>query len=54
MMKFRWYYATRAFGALGFLYGIFLDKSGDRTTIIVASAGLMGLDKVARSDENNK
>lgn len=35
---------------LGFLYGLALDHSGDRATIIVASCGLLGLDKVARSE----
>lgn len=50
MNRLRWFHATRFFGAMGFIYGLFLDKSGDRATIIIASIGLMGYDKVARSE----
>lgn len=50
MNRLRWFHATRVLGVMGFVYGLFLDKSGDRATIIIASIGLMGYDKVARSE----
>ena len=49
-MVLRWYYVTRALGALGFLYALVGDHTTDRATIIITSAGLLGLDKVARSE----
>lgn len=50
-MKFvPWYYVTRALGAAAFCYAILVDATDDRTAIIVAAAGLMGLDKVARTE----
>lgn len=45
-----WYYVTRALGVLVFLYGVFVDASPERGTIILAGAGLAGFDKVARSE----
>lgn len=33
-----------------FLYGLLVDHSPDRATLILTGAGLMGLDKVARSE----
>ena len=42
---------TRALGALGFLYALVGDHTADRATIIITSAGLLGLDKVARSED---
>lgn len=50
MPKFCWYYATRALGSLLLLYGLLADKTGDRSTIILTGAGLLGIDKVARAD----
>lgn len=46
----RWYYATRAMGTAILLYGVFGDSSADRGTIILTGAGLLGIDKVARSE----
>lgn len=46
-----WYYVTRLLGTVILLYGVFGDNSGDRGTIIIAGAGLLGVDKVARSEE---
>lgn len=51
----RWYWFTRAAGLVVFLNEVFVDKhSPDRTTIIIAACGLMGLDKVARSGDDDK
>lgn len=47
---FRWYYVTRLLGVVGFVYALLIDATGDRATVIVASAGLLGLDRVARSE----
>lgn len=52
--SWRWFHATRALGVLCVLYGLFLDHSGDRGSIILGGFGLLGLEKVAKSDENNK
>ena len=49
-----WYIATRTLGVLFLVYGLLADHSGDRSTIIITGAGLLGIDKVARSDEKNK
>lgn len=46
----RWYWLTRSVGLIVFMNEVFIDKhSPDRTTIIIAACGLMGLDKVARA-----
>jgi hypothetical protein len=45
-----WYYVTRALGVLLVLFGVFGDASADRGTIILTGAGLLGIDKVARSE----
>jgi hypothetical protein len=51
----RWYWFTRAAGLVVFMNEVFLDKhSADRTTIIIAACGLMGLDKVARASDDDK
>lgn len=50
MVTIRWFHITRAIGVLVFLYGVFLDNSPERGTIILTGAGLAGFDKVARSD----
>jgi hypothetical protein len=47
----RWFHATRLLGALCFLYGLLIDHTPDRATLILAGAGMMGLDKVARSEK---
>lgn len=49
-----WYFATRTLGVLFLVYGLLADHTGDRSTIIITGAGLLGIDKVARSDEKNK
>lgn len=45
-----WYFVTRAVGASMLFYGIVLDETGERGTIILAGAGFLGVDKVARSE----
>lgn len=45
-----WYYATRVLGTVVLLYGVFGDATADRGTIILTGAGLLGIDKVARSE----
>lgn len=47
MISVRWYHVTRAIGVLVFLFGVFLDESSERGTIILAGAGMAGFDKVA-------
>lgn len=50
MIVLRWFHLTRALGVLVFLYGVFVDHSPERGTIILTGAGLAGFDKVARSE----
>lgn len=50
MFKAEWWHITRTLGVVVFLYGVFLDHSPERGTIILTGAGLAGFDKVARSD----
>lgn len=45
-----WYYVTRVLGSFILLYGILADHSPERGTIILTGAGILGIDKVARSD----
>lgn len=45
-----WYHITRFLGTVILLFGVFGDASADRGTIILTGAGLLGLDKVARSE----
>ena len=47
---FPWYYVTRLIGATILLFGVFSDETAERGTIILTGAGLLGIDKVARSD----
>lgn len=49
-----WYYVTRLLGSVLLLYGVFGDASVDRGTIILTGAGLLGIDKVARSEPHSK
>lgn len=49
-MTFPWYYVTRAVGTAILLYGVFADHTPERGTIILAGAGLLGVDKVARAE----
>lgn len=48
--SFPWYYVTRGLGTVLLLFGVFGDTSTDRGTIILTGAGLLGIDKVARSE----
>ena len=45
-----WFYVTRALGTAILLFGVFGDASAERGTIILTGAGLLGIDKVARSE----
>lgn len=45
-----WYFMTRALGVVILLFGVFGDHTTDRGTIILTGAGLLGFDKVARSE----
>lgn len=47
---FPWFYITRLIGAVILMYGVFADHTDDRGTIILTGAGLLGIDKVARSE----
>jgi hypothetical protein len=48
--KFPWYFVTRTLGTILILFGVFGDHTPERGTIILTGAGLLGFDKVARSD----
>jgi hypothetical protein len=55
VIELKWWHVTRTIGVLVFLYGVFIDDSAERGTIILTGAGLAGFDKVARtSDERQK
>lgn len=55
LSNLKWYWFTRGAGLLVFLNEVFVDKTAtDRATIIIAACGLMGLDKVARSESSGK
>lgn len=47
---FPWFYVTRLIGASILIFGVFADHTPERGTIILTGAGLLGIDKVARSD----
>lgn len=53
-IKLEWYYITRALGVAVFLYGILVDDSPERGTIILTGAGMAGFDLAARSDKGGK
>lgn len=53
LSELRWYHATRAIGAFCLIYGILGDHTPERSTLILTGAGLLGLDKVARSEPSN-
>lgn len=46
-----WYFITRALGVGMLIYGLVFDHTGERGTIILGALGLLGLEKVARTDE---
>jgi hypothetical protein len=45
-----WYYLTRLMGSIMLMFGLFADHTPERGTIILTGAGLLGIDKVARSE----
>lgn len=45
-----WYFGTRLLGIIVLAYGLVADHSAERGTIILGGFGLLGLDKVARSE----
>ena len=49
-----WYYATRVAGLALLGFGAFVDHSPERGTLIITGAGLLGIDKVARSETPKK
>ena len=54
MDKLHWFYVTRLLGTTLILFGVFGDKTPERSTIILTGAGLLGVDKVARSEPGKK
>lgn len=54
MVEIQWFHITRLVGVITFLFGLFVDQSGDRGTILLLGAGMAGFDKVARSDQSKK
>jgi hypothetical protein len=48
--RFQWFWVTRTLGTILILFGVFGDHTPERGTIILTGAGLLGFDKVARSD----
>jgi hypothetical protein len=53
-LNMKWYHVTRLLGVFLTIYGVLVDSSGDRGTIIIAGLGLLGYDKVARSENDKK
>ena len=51
MFEIRWFHLTRALGVAVFIYGILVDHSPERGTIILTGAGMAGFDLAARSDK---
>lgn len=51
MKSLPWYYATRGLGIAVLIYGLVVDHTTDRQTILLGGFGLLGLDKVARSEK---
>lgn len=46
-----WYYFTRMLGVVVLVYGLLVDSTAERGTIILGGFGLIGFDKVARNNE---
>ncbi len=53
-MFFKWYFATRLLGAFLIVFGALFDQSPERGTLILTGAGLLGIDKVARTEKAEK
>lgn len=51
MKALPWYYATRALGVAVLVYGLVVDHTADRQTILLGGFGLLGLDRVSRSEK---
>jgi hypothetical protein len=49
-----WYFVTRGMGAFLVMYGLLVDDSAERGSIILGGLGLLGIDKVARSEPEEK
>jgi hypothetical protein len=49
-----WFYWTRLLGSGLILFGLLLDHTEERSTIILTGAGLLGIDKVARGDSKQQ
>jgi hypothetical protein len=49
-----WEYCTRAIGFGLLAYGLLVDETPERGTIILAGVGFLGLDKVAKSEPSEK
>jgi hypothetical protein len=49
-----WYYVTRTLGAAMVVYGLVIDHSPERGTIILGGLGLLGYDSVKRSEPSEK
>lgn len=52
-MNFKWFYVTRGLGLFLILYGLLVDHTPERSTILLGGFGLLGLDKVARSEKSD-
>lgn len=52
--RLRWFHVTRALGVLMVAYGVVVDHTPDRGTIILTGAGIAGFDRVKSSDEKKK
>lgn len=53
MTIFKWYYFTRGLGAVMMVYGLLWDETGDRATILLIAAGMLGFDAVARNEKKD-
>lgn len=53
-LGFPWYYANRALGVGLLMYGLLVDQSDERGTIILGGLGLLGLEPVVRSEDKKK
>lgn len=49
-----WEYVTRAIGAGLLAYGLLVDHTDERGTIILAGVGFLTVDAVAKSEGSNK